>query len=72
MFTRSAIYILCHGSSSQTKISYFDDLFFADQDIASGQIPMNNTLSWQILLRKETSTIAVDAYQLTVVDIWVF
>ena len=62
MLTCSAIHILFHGASSQTKISYFDKFLFADQDIASGEISMNNILSWQILLWIETSIITVDAY----------
>ena len=62
MLTRSAIHILFHGASSQTKISYFDKFLLADQDIASGEISMNNILSWQILLWIETSIITVDAY----------
>ena len=62
MLTCSAIHILFHGASSQTKISYFDKFLLADQDIASGEISMNNILSWQILLWIETSIITVDAY----------
>ena len=53
MLTGPAIHILFHGASSQTKISYFDEFLFADQDIASGDIPMNNILSWQVSLRKK-------------------
>ena len=69
MLTRSTIHSLCHGASSQTKVSHFDELLFTDQDVAGGQIPMNDILSWQVSLRKETWIINVDAYHLPMVNI---